>query len=69
MERECSLAGHAASGTGPDHLPGNLRAVKSPETQRQNCVSGGTAINKLLFEKPLRYSEDIDLVQVETGPI
>ncbi|MBI3041459.1 MAG: nucleotidyl transferase AbiEii/AbiGii toxin family protein [Betaproteobacteria bacterium] len=25
---------------------------------------GGTAINKLLFRQPLRYSEDIDLVQV-----
>ena len=24
---------------------------------------GGTAINKLLFRQPLRYSEDIDLVQ------
>ena len=24
---------------------------------------GGTAIHKLLFEQPLRYSEDIDLVQ------
>ena len=24
---------------------------------------GGTAIHKLLFSQPLRYSEDIDLVQ------
>jgi len=30
---------------------------------------GGTAINKLLFGKPLRYSEDIDLVQTTPGPI
>jgi len=30
---------------------------------------GGTAINKLLFAKPLRYSEDIDLVQTEPEPI
>ncbi len=30
---------------------------------------GGTAINKLIFHKPLRYSEDIDLVQIEPGPI
>ncbi len=30
---------------------------------------GGTAINKLLFPKPLRYSEDIDLVQIKAGPI
>jgi predicted nucleotidyltransferase component of viral defense system len=30
---------------------------------------GGTAINKLLFKQPLRYSEDIDLVQIEAEPI
>lgn len=30
---------------------------------------GGTAIHKLLFEKPLRYSEDIDLVQTQGEPI
>src|ERR1700722_903409 len=30
---------------------------------------GGTAINKLLFKRPLRYSEDIDLVQTQAGPI
>ena len=30
---------------------------------------GGTAINKLLFRRPLRYSEDIDLVQTEPEPI
>jgi len=30
---------------------------------------GGTALNKLHFPAPLRYSEDIDLVRTETGPI
>ena len=30
---------------------------------------GGTAVNKLLFRRPLRYSEDIDLVQVRPEPI
>jgi predicted nucleotidyltransferase component of viral defense system len=30
---------------------------------------GGTAINKLLFRQPLRYSEDIDLIQVQGEPI
>lgn len=30
---------------------------------------GGTAIHKLLFQRPLRYSEDIDLVQRVPGPI
>jgi len=30
---------------------------------------GGTAINKFLFPKPLRYSEDIDLVQLRPEPV
>ena len=30
---------------------------------------GGTALNKLHFPTPVRYSEDIDLVRTTTGPI
>ncbi len=30
---------------------------------------GGTALHKLFFPEPLRFSEDIDLVQREPGPI
>jgi len=30
---------------------------------------GGTALNKLHFPTPLRYSEDIDLVRTSAGPI
>lgn len=30
---------------------------------------GGTALNKIIFPAPLRYSEDIDLVRNEAGPI
>ena len=30
---------------------------------------GGTILHKLYFDPPGRYSEDIDLVQVEAGPI
>lgn len=30
---------------------------------------GGTAIHKLLFPQPLRYSEDIDLIQLQPGPV
>jgi len=40
-----------------------------PQLKGRIAFRGGTAINKLLFEKPLRYSEDIDLVQVQPGPI
>ncbi len=30
---------------------------------------GGTALQKLFLEKPARYSEDIDLVQIKNAPI
>jgi len=32
-------------------------------------LRGGTALNKLHFPKPVRYSEDIDLVRTSGGPI
>lgn len=32
------------------------------------AMRGGTALNKLSLSAPLRYSEDIDLVQVVAGP-
>lgn len=36
----------------------------APGLRGRIAFRGGTAINKLLFRRPLRYSEDIDLVQV-----
>jgi predicted nucleotidyltransferase component of viral defense system len=39
------------------------------ELQGKIAFRGGTAINKLLFGKPLRYSEDIDLVQTQAEAI
>lgn len=41
----------------------------SPDLAGKIAFRGGTAINKLLFEQPLRYSEDIDLVQIRPEPI
>ena len=41
----------------------------SPALAGKIAFRGGTAINKLLFQQPLRYSEDIDLVQVRQEPI
>ena len=32
-------------------------------------LRGGTALHKIYLDQPLRYSEDIDLVQREAGPI
>ncbi|MBE0564353.1 MAG: nucleotidyl transferase AbiEii/AbiGii toxin family protein [Krumholzibacteria bacterium] len=36
---------------------------------RELAFRGGTALQKLHFDPPVRYSEDIDLVQVNPGPI
>jgi len=36
---------------------------------REVAFRGGTALHKLHFDPPARYSEDIDLVQVNAGPI
>jgi len=37
----------------------------APELNGKIAFRGGTAIHKLLFKQPLRYSEDIDLVQTQ----
>ncbi|QAU23160.1 nucleotidyl transferase AbiEii/AbiGii toxin family protein [Dyella sp. M7H15-1] len=41
----------------------------APALRGKIAFRGGTAINKLLFQRPLRYSEDIDLVQTQPEPI
>ena len=41
----------------------------APALKDKIAFRGGTAINKLLFAQPLRYSEDIDLVQTQPEPI
>lgn len=41
----------------------------SPASEGKIAFRGGTAINKPLFQQPLRYSEDIDLVQMQQEPI
>jgi hypothetical protein len=40
-----------------------------PEVRERLAFRGGTALYKLHFRPPARYSEDIDLVQVEATPI
>lgn len=41
----------------------------APALAGKIAFRGGTAINKLLLKQPLRYSEDIDLVQVKSEGI
>nr|AQQ74836.1 hypothetical protein [uncultured bacterium] len=40
-----------------------------PELADKIALRGGTALNKLFIEHPVRYSEDIDLVQTKPGKI
>jgi len=47
-----------------------LTAIFSrPALREALAFRGGTALHKLRFDPPGRYSEDLDLVQVEAGPI
>ena len=41
----------------------------APALRGRIAFRGGTSIHKLLFRQPLRYSEDIDLVQTRPEPI
>lgn len=47
-----------------------LVSIFSNEFLRKNLAfKGGTALQKLFVSEPSRYSEDIDLVQTQPGPI
>jgi predicted nucleotidyltransferase component of viral defense system len=63
------MAEPGASRAGLDHLPGLCDLFKAPALAGTIAFRGGTAIHKLLFKQPLRYSEDIDLVQTQAEPI
>ncbi|MDF1761400.1 MAG: nucleotidyl transferase AbiEii/AbiGii toxin family protein [Coxiellaceae bacterium] len=40
-----------------------------PVVQKQLVFRGGTVLHKLFFKKPGRFSEDLDFVQINAGPI
>lgn len=42
---------------------------QNPLIQESLAFRGGTALNKLYCDSTARYSEDIDLVQINSGPI
>lgn len=46
-----------------------VELFRHPALARALAFRGGTALHKLHFRPAARYSEDIDLVQVEAGPI
>lgn len=43
--------------------------IFSSDAGTKLALRGGTALNKLIVEEPVRYSEDIDLVQLTPEPI
>ena len=45
-----------------------VEMFSDPLLERSLAFRGGTALYKLYLTPPARYSEDIDLVQVEAGP-
>lgn len=70
------LWGHHAPWLDPSYVEQDLiisRAlidIFNHEVLSKNLVfRGGTALQKLFYEKPTRYSEDIDLVQINPGSI
>ncbi|MFM7148438.1 MAG: nucleotidyl transferase AbiEii/AbiGii toxin family protein [Gemmataceae bacterium] len=46
-----------------------IQLFAEPKLQGKLALRGGTALHKLFIKPPCRYSEDIDLVQTEPGPI
>ncbi len=46
-----------------------VEIFSEPGLARTLAFRGGTALHKLILPAPLRYSDDIDLVQVAPGPI
>lgn len=63
------LVGAAPGGAGPHHLTRTRGAVQRHFLRGELRFRGGTALNKLHFPTPQRYSEDIDLVRTTGGPI
>lgn len=46
-----------------------VELYRQPAVAQALAFRGGTALHKLFFEQPGRYSEDIDVVQAEAGAI
>ena len=65
-----AVGGTASDRAGPDHLARARPVIRRRIPERPASLSrGGTALNKLHFPKPLRYSEDIDLVLTSDAPL
>lgn len=65
----CTVVFSASGGAGSDYLQGAGVDIQRPLPKEASCLPGGTALHKLYLEPQPRYSEDIDLVQVNAEPI
>lgn len=66
MEYGCPVGRTTTGRTGSNYQP---RHINNPFLREELRFRGGTALNKLHFPKPQRYSEDIDLVRTRNTPI
>ena len=67
VEHNRSLADVTTDRAGSNNQPCSIRLVQCPcALTGKIAFRGGTAIHKLLFGKPLRYYEDIDLALCTT---
>ena len=46
-----------------------VEIFRHPYLSQHLVFRGGTALHKLYFQPPRRYSEDVDMVQIQAGPI
>ena len=46
-----------------------VEIFRHPVLSKLLVFRGGTALHKLYFQPPRRYSEDVDMVQIEAGPV
>ncbi len=65
----CHAAVPAVAGKENGTEPGDSQPECQQALGSALRLRGGTALNKIIFPEPLRYSEDIDLVRTTEGPI
>lgn len=65
----CTVVFSAPGGAGSNYLQALVSIFSDPFLKEHLAFRGGTALHKLYLEPQPRYSEDIDLVQVNAEPI
>jgi hypothetical protein len=68
MASAYSLGDRRAGGAGPRPLSCARHYLQDEDLASTLALRGGTALHKLHFSPARRYSNDIDLVQLQPGP-